>query len=170
MKGHTRQLLEIAVVYLVALILVDFFLAGYPVLTWLALGIAFIIFSIFIVDLLLDLTPKKEVRPIQFESRNEDELTHLERLTKNALDESNPDAARQLSDRLRSIELRAAAYRINMTDTQLADMAQRHPDLLEAQLQDEGITGTLASHDLAVGPGSTRRIHGLLTIVESWLP
>jgi len=170
MKGYTRQLLEIAIAYVTVLILVDFFLIEYPILTWLALGAAFIFFSIFIVDVLLNLTPKKEVGPTQFELRSEDESTRLERLAKNALDESNPDAARQLSERLASVELRATAYRINMSDAQIADMAKRHPDLLEARLQDEGITLVLNSHGQTVGPPSSRRIHDLLTILESWLP
>ena len=131
------------------------------VLTWLALGIAFLIFSIFIVDVLMDLTPKKEVRPVQFESRNQDELTQLERLTKNALDESNPDAAKQLFERLRSVELRAAAYRINMSDADLADAAQSHPDLVEGRLGDLGLPDTLTSPNLVLGPGSDGYMNSL---------
>jgi hypothetical protein len=170
MKGHTRQLLEIAVVYLAVLIVADFFLTEYPVLTWLGLGIAFIIFSIFILDVLFELTPRRVVKPTLFEPRNEDELTHLVRLTKNALYEGNPEAVMQLSERLRSIVLRAAAYRINVSDTQLSDMAQRHSDLLEDRLQDREILFALTRVDPLVKPGSTRELHELLTKVESWLP
>jgi hypothetical protein len=170
MKGHTKQLLEITVVYLAVLIVADFFLTEYPVLTWLGLSIAFITFSIFILDVLLELTPKRVVRPMQFEPRNEDELTHLDKLTKNALDEGNPEAATQLSERLRSIVLRAAAYRINISETQLRDMAQRHSDLLEDRLQDQEIAYALTTDDSLVKPGSARRLDELLIKLESWLP
>jgi len=170
MKGHTRQLLELAVVYLVVLVVVDSILTAYPVLTWLALGIAFIVFSLFILDVLLELTPKKVIRPVQFQSRGEDELMNLEKLTKHAIDEGHPEAATLLSEKLKSIALRAAAYRTNMSDAQLIDMARNQPDLLAEWLQDREIVKDLITDDQIVKPREVRRLQEILSIVESWLP
>ena len=170
MKGNTKQLLQIGVAFLAVLIVVDFFLTDYPVLTWLALGITFLIFSIFILDVLLELTPKKEVRPTFIERRGEDALAQLEKLVRNALSEGNPESAAQLSERMQSIVLRATAYRFNVSDAELRDLAQHHPDLLEAQLNDPEIVSALTTAESVVESGDARRLNGLLTRVESWLP
>jgi len=169
MKAHTKELLEIAIFYLAVLIVVDFLLRAYPVLTWLALAVAFTIFSIFILGTLTELTPKKAARPGRIEQRSEDPLTYLAKLTKSALEEGSQDAVTLLSERLRSMLLSAVAYRINVPVAQLIDMAQNHLDLLEERLQDPGIVTALTSAEPLTTPAETRRLQDLLLKVESWL-
>jgi len=169
MKTRTREILEIAVFYLSVVIVADFLLRAYPVLTWLALGVAFTIFSIFILGTLTELTGKKATKPSQVERRSEDELIPLAKLVRNALEEENSDAATLLSERMRAIVLSAAAYRLNVSTTQLRDIAQHQPGLLEERLQDPEISRACISGEPLVNAGEAQRLHTLLVQVESWL-
>jgi hypothetical protein len=169
MKRHTRQFLEIGAFYLVVLIVVDRLLIGFPVLTWLALAVAFAIFSIFIIGTLFELIPRRAVKPMQPIRRDTDEMRDLERLTKNALEDQSPDSASLLSERVRLLAVSAAAYRLNISNAQLRDAIEHTPEVLETRLQDQEIAHALTSDDPLMSPRDARTLQSLLLKMENWL-
>jgi len=168
MKAHTKQILEIAAVFLVALIIVDSLLAAYPVLTLLALCSAFIVLSGLMLDILFQLTPRKFARPVQPQRRDEDELVNLENITRQAFDPGHPAASAVLSQRIRSMALRAAEYRMNLSESQLSDMAQNQTALLEL-LGDRQLVSAITTDDSIAKPADKRMVEDLLNLMEASL-
>lgn len=168
MKVHAKQVLELAALYLVVLSVVDSLLAAYPVLTWLALGIAFLVFSVFFLDLLFDLTPKKFAKPVQIQARSEDELMNLENLTKQALDSERPAASELFSKRVKSLVLRTAEYHTNLTGDELRAMVQNSA-LVQELFQDRQLESLVLNDDSNINPGNRGEVEELLNLAEAWL-
>jgi hypothetical protein len=169
MKKQTRTLVQIAVVYLAISIILDFFLAGYPILTWLGVGFAFILFGIVIFDVLLELT----VRPLAKKSvprfkRNEDDLMRLDKLCKKAIDHDDPAASQLLSERIRSLAYAVTAYHCNTTEPMLRDLILQDPASLQRLVHDQYMVEALTTTDYVVTRGNTRRLDDYLTKIEDW--
>jgi hypothetical protein len=169
MKKQIRTLVQIAVVYLAISIILDFFLAGYPILTWLGIGFAFLLFGIVIFDVLLELTvrplPKKSVPRFK---RNEDDLMRLDELCKKAIDRNDPAASQLLSERIRSLAFGVAAYHCNTTEPLLREMFLEDPASLQGQVHDQYIVEALTATDYGVTRGDTRKLDDCLTKIEDW--
>jgi len=169
MKKQIRTLFQIAVVYLAISIILDFFLAGYPILTWLGVGFAFILFGIVIFDVLLELTvrplPNKNVSSFK---RNEDDLMRLDTLCKKAIDHNDPAAIKLLSERIRSLAFAVAAYHCNTTEPLLRDMAHQDPATLQRQVHDPYMVEALTTTDYDVTRSKTRKFDDYLTKMEDW--
>jgi hypothetical protein len=169
MKKQIRTLVKVAVVYLAVSIILDFFLAGYPILTWLGIGFAFILFGIVILDVLLELA----VRPPQKKSaprfkRNEDELMRLDKLCKKAIDQSDPAAGHLLSERIRLLAFSVAAYHCNTAEPLLRDMVLQDPASLQRQVHDQCMVEVMTAPDCVVSRGNTRKLDDYLTKIEDW--
>ena len=169
MKKQIRTLVQIAVVYLAISILLDFFLAGYPILTWLGIGFAFLLFGILIFNVLLELT----VRPLAKKSvprfkRNEDDLMRLDKLCKKAIDNNDPAASQLLSDRIRSLAFGVAAYHCNTAEPLLREMFLEDPASLQGQVHDQYIVEALTATDYGVARGDTQKLDDYLTKIEDW--
>jgi len=169
LKAHTKQFLEIGAFYLVALIVVDFLLRGYPVLTWLTLAAAFAIFSTIIIGTLYELAAKKPVKPIQPQRKYEDELAHIERLTKNVLEGGDVGSTSLLSERLKLTLLSATALHLNLSNNQLSDMIEHNPRLIEERLDDPEVLHALTSDKPLISPGDARSLQDILSKMENWL-
>jgi len=169
MKKQIRTLFQIAVVYLAISIILDFFLAGYPILTWLGVGFAFILFGAVIFDVILELTfrplPKKNVSRFK---RNEDDLMRLDTLCKKAIDHNDPAASRLLSERIKSLAFAVAAYHCNTTEPLLRDMVIQDPASLQRQVHDPYMVEALTTTDYGVTRGNTRKLDDYLTKIEDW--
>jgi hypothetical protein len=168
MKKQIRTLVKVAVVYLAVSIILDFFLAGYPILTWLGIGFAFILFGIVILDVLLELAvlpPQKKSVP-RFK-RNEDELMRLDKLCKKAIDQSDPVAGHLLSERIRSLAFSAAAYHYNTAEPLLRDMVLQDPASLQRQVHDQFMVEALTAADY-VSRRNRRKLDDYLTKIEDW--
>ena len=170
MKKQIRTLVQIAVVYLAISIILDFFLAGYPVLTWLGVSFVFVLFGIVIFDVLLELT----VRPLAKKStsgfkRKDDDLMRLDRLCKKAIDHNDPAASQLLSERIRSLAFAVSAYHCNTAEPQLRNMALQDPKLLQRRVRDHYMVEALTATDYGVTGGNTRRVEDYLMKIEDWL-
>jgi len=170
MKKQTKTLIQLAVVYLAVSIVLDFFLAGYPILTWAGLGFAFILFGIIVFNVLLELTsrpaPNKGIR--QFK-RGEDDLMRLDKLCQRAIDHGETTSTQLLSERIKSLAFAAASYHFNITEPLLRNMAQQDPTSLERQLNDKRMFEALTATSSGVSRRSTRDIDSCLTSIEAWL-
>ncbi|HUK27065.1 MAG TPA: hypothetical protein VLV31_01460, partial [Candidatus Acidoferrales bacterium] len=118
--------------------------------------------------LLLDLTPKKLAKPVQLQSRSEDELTNLENLTKQALDSEHPAASELFSKRVKSLVLRTAEYHTNLTGDELRAMVQNSA-LVQELFQDRQLESLVLNDDSNINPGNRRVVEELLNLAEAWL-
>jgi len=168
LKKQIRTLLEIGGVYLAVSIALDFFLKGYPVLTWSALAIAFLIFAVMMIGVVLELGAGASLRRVPHIAAHEDELMRLERLSEKAIDDGNLDAGLLLSNRLRSVVFAAAAHRFDTSEVLLRDMAEREPNLLRDQIGDSELAGALASNKSLVNRGTLRNLEYYLAKTEEW--
>jgi len=169
MKKQIKTLVKIAVVYLAISIILDFFLAGYPFLTWLGLGFAFLLFGMVIFDVLLELTArpltKKSIFPFK---KNEDDLMRLDKLCEKAIDHNDPAASQLLTARVRSLAFAVAAYHCNTAEPLLRDMALQDPASVQRQVQDRYMVEALTATDCVVTRGNTRKLDDYLTKIEDW--
>lgn len=170
MRKQIKTLIQIGVVYLAVSIVLDFFLADYPILTWASLGFAFILFGIMIFNVLLELNsrpaPSKGIR--QFK-RGEDDLMRLDKLCQRAIDHGDATSTQLLSERIRSLAFAAASYHFNITEPLLRNMAQQDPVSLERQINDQRIFEALTATSSSVSRRNTRDIDNYLTSIEAWL-
>jgi len=170
MRKQIRALIEIGAIYLTVSIVLDFLLGGYPVLSWSALGIAFLIFAILILDVLLELTPRSASDRPSRAIAPEDELMRLEYLSAKAIDDGDPDAGLLLSDRLRSIGFAVAAYRFNSSEAALRTMVEQDPNSFRDKLGDEEMSEILATSPVTnlVTRRNTRSLEYCLAKIEDW--
>ncbi|MGA3108398.1 MAG: hypothetical protein ABSD99_02930 [Candidatus Bathyarchaeia archaeon] len=170
MKKQIKTLIQMGVVYLAVSIVLDFFLAGYPILTWTGLGFAFILFGIIVFNVLLELTsrpaPNKSIR--QFK-RSEDDLMRLDTLCQRAIDHGDTTSTQLLSERIRSLAFAAASYHFNINEPLLRNMAQQDPTSLERQINDQRMFEALTATSSGVSKRNTHDIHNCLTSIEAWL-
>jgi hypothetical protein len=169
MKKQIRTLVQIAAVYLTVSVILDFLLAGYPILTWLGLGFAFLLFGVAIFDVLLELTvrPPAKGNVTRFK-RNDDDLMRLEKLCKKAADNNDPAASQLLSERIRSLAFAVAAHHCNTAEPLLRDMALQDPESLQRQVNDQYMIEALTATDCLVTRGNTRKLDDYLTRIEDW--
>jgi hypothetical protein len=169
MKKQIRTLVQIGAVYLTISIMLDFLLAGYPILTWLGLGFAFLLFGIAIFDVLLELTVRPPAKgSIARFKRNDDDLMRLEKLCKKATDNNDPTASQLLSERIRSLAFAVAAHHCNTSEPLLRDMALKDPESLQRQVNDEYVIEVLTAPDCLVTRENTRKLEDYLTKIEDW--
>jgi heme exporter protein D len=168
MKKQVRTLIEIGVAYLAISIVLDFFLAGYPVLTWSALAFAFLVFAVLIISVVLELAARPAVRMVPHVTAHEDELVRLERLSQKALDERDPDASVLLSQRLKSVAFAVVAYRFNTSEALLRNTAEKESDSLRDQLGDQELVEALTTKDSLVNRSTLRNLEYYLTKIEDW--
>ncbi len=170
MKKQIKTLIQMGVVYLAVSIVLDFFLAGYPILTWAGLGFAFILFGIIVFNVLLELTsrpePNKGIR--QFK-RGEDDLMRLDKLCQRAIDHGDTTSTQLLSERIRSLAFAAASYHFNIAEPLLRNMAQHDPTSLERQISDQRMFEALTATSSGVSQRNTHDIDSCLTSIEAWL-
>jgi hypothetical protein len=170
LKKQIRALIEIGAIYLAFSIVLDFLLGGYPVLSWSALGIAFIIFAILILDVLLELTPRSASDRPPAAIEQEDELMRLEYLSAKAIDDGDPDAGLLLSNRLRSIGFAIAAYRFNTSEAALRAMVEQDSNSFRDKLGDQAMAEILTTN-LATNLVTRRDTDSLeycLAKIEDW--
>lgn len=169
MKKQIKTLIQIGVVYLAVSILLDSFLAGYPILIWAGLGVAFILVGIMIFNVLLELIPRpaahKGVR--QFK-KSEDDLMRLDKLCQKAIDQGDAASTQLLSERIRSLAFEAAAYHLNITETLLRNMALQDSTSLEQQIHDNRMFEVLTTTSSVVSRRNTSDLVSYLTKIEDW--
>ncbi len=168
MKKQIKTLMQIGVVYLAVSIVLDFFLAGYPILTWAGLGFAFILFGAVIFNVILELTTRPAVnkRVRQF-TKSEDDLMRLDKLCQQSLEHGDAAAIQLLFERVRSLAFAAAAYHFGITESMLRNLVQHDPSSLEQQIQDrrmfEVLTQTGSADNLRKGD-----FESCLAKIEDW--
>jgi hypothetical protein len=168
MKKQIRALVQIGVIYLVVSIVLDFFLAGYPILTWTALGFVFILFAVMIFDVLWELTPRPTATRVRRIASSEDELTGLEKLCHNAIDQGDPAAGQLLSERIRSLAFSAAAHHVNTSEALLRTMAEQDRDALHSRIGDQLMVEVLIASGSIVTKGNPQNLEDYLAKVEDW--
>ena len=169
MKKHIKTLVQIGVVYLAVSILIDSFLAGYPILTWAGLGLAFILFAIMIFSVLLELTPRPAVKTsIPQLKKNEDDLMRLDKLCQRAIDHGDARSTQLLFERVRSLAFAAAAYYLNIAESQLRNLAEQNPTSLEQRMHDQTMFEMLTATSSAVNAQSSDDFRNYLTKIEEW--
>ncbi|HXZ91163.1 MAG TPA: hypothetical protein VEG61_08880 [Candidatus Dormibacteraeota bacterium] len=169
MKNHIKTLIQIGVVYLVVSILIDSFLAGYPILTWAGLGLAFILFAIMIFGVLLELIPRHAAKKSvpQFR-KNDDDLMRLDKLCRRAIDHGDARSTQLLFERVRSLAFAAAAYYLNIDEPQLRNMAEQNPTSLEQRIHDQPMFEMLTATSSAMSGRNSDDLRNYLTKIEDW--
>lgn len=170
MKKQIKTLIQLGVVYLAISIVLDYFLAGYPILTWAGVGFAFVFFGTIIFHVLLELraTPAPSKRVRHFE-RGEDDLVRLDKLCQKAIDHGDTASTELLSERIRSLAFAVASYHFNTAEPFLRNMAKEDPASLKLQINDQHIFEALTAKSSGASRGSTRDLANCLTSIEAWL-
>ena len=170
MKKQNRTLIQLGVVYLAVSIVLDYFLAGYPILTWAGVGFAFVFFGILIFNVLLELKARPApVKGVRHYEKGEDDLARLEKVCQRTIDQGDPTSTELLSERVRSLAFAAASYHFNIAEPFLRDMAKDDPSSLELQINDQRIFEALTAKSSGVWKRSARDIVGCLASIEAWL-
>lgn len=170
MKKQTKTLIQLGVVYLAVSIVLDFFLAGYPILTWAGLGFAFILFGIMIFNVLLDLSSRPPPnRGMRRFNRGEDDLMRLDKVCQRAIEYGDAASTELLSERIRSLAFAAASYHFNITEPLLRTLAQDDLASLERQINDQRVFEALTAKSSDVSRRNTHDIANCLKSIEAWL-
>jgi uncharacterized protein YlxW (UPF0749 family) len=151
------------------MIILEFFLAHYEILTLPTLGVVFIFFSLIIINTLLPLTIKDKTGRAQMRQKSEDELQRLERLVLRAMQDRESEAADALGKRLRSLALQIASYRTDVTLSQLEEQSADPASLLAQIIQDEQLVRLLTRGPNGSAQYSAREIEVVLTTLEGWV-
>jgi hypothetical protein len=168
LRRFAKTLVELGMVYVVVMIILEFFLVHYEILTLPALSVAFVFFSLVIFNTLLPLTGTSKIGRTQTMKKSEDELQRLERLVRRAMEDRDSVAADVLGKRLRSLALEIASYRTDVSGSQL-DEQFGGPSLLLQITQDERLLRLLSSGPNASAPDGAREIEAVLSTLEGWV-
>jgi hypothetical protein len=168
MKKQIRALLEIAIIYLAVSIVLDYILAGFQILLWPALGVAFILFAIMIFGVLWEQRDRMNVANEVGSSGDENDLARLERLGSAAVDQGETRDGEAISERIRSIAYAAAAYRLNESEVRLKTMVEREPNVLRSKIGDERIFHALTTRGSLTRKGDWRSLNEYLRSIEDW--
>jgi len=168
LRSFAKTVVELGMVYVVVMIILEFFLVHYEILTLPALSVVFVFFSLVIFNTLLPLTGKRKTGRAQIRKKSEDELQRLERLVWRAMEDRDSVAADALGKRLRSLALEIASYRTDVSRSQL-DGQFGNPSLLSQIIQDEQLLRLLSSGPNAAAPDGAREIETVLSTLEGWV-
>lgn len=150
-------------------IILEFFLGHYEILTLPALGVVFIFFSGLIFNTLLPLTIKNKTGRAQIREKSESELQRLERLVRRAMQDQDSEAADALGERLRSLALQIASYNTDLSRSQSVEQSGNRTFLLSQVKQDEQLVRLLTRGPKAATPDGAREIEAVLSKLEGWV-
>jgi hypothetical protein len=169
LRRLAKTVVELGIVYVFIVIILEFFLVHYEVLTLPTMGVVFIFFSLLIFNTLLPLTIKNKTGRAQIRERSEDELQRLERLVRRAMQDRDSEAADALGKRLRSLALQIASCRTDVSRSQFDDQSRNHTSLLSQIIQDEQLVRLLTNCPNASAPDGAREIEAILSTLEGWV-
>lgn len=169
MKRLTKTVVELGIVYVFVVIILEFFLGHYEILTLPALGVVFIFFSGLIFNTLLPLTIKNKTGRAQIREKSESELQRLERLVRRAMQDQDSEAADALGERLRSLALQIASYNTDLSRSQSVEQSGNRTFLLSQVKQDEQLVRLLTRGPKAATPDGAREIEAVLSKLEGWV-
>lgn len=153
LRRLAKTVVELVIVYVFAVIILEFFLGHYEILTLPTLGVVFIFFSILIFNTLLPLATKNKTGRAQIREKSEGELQRLERLVRRAMLDHDSEAADALGKRLRSLALQIVSYRTDVSRSQLDEQSGNRTSLLSEIIQDEQLVRLLTGGPNASAPG-----------------
>ncbi len=167
MRPHAKSFLELSCFYAGLVVVLDFLLSEYAILSWLALGICFVVFSVLIFDLLLAFTARQSSHRPPSVKLPEDELERLERVVINAI-RGDPEAQLTISKRLQAILLRSDRGGSEAPGAGHKDGTQVEMLTSSEYVELNQIAGEpKVNRDLGSGEW-VRKIERLLGILESW--
>lgn len=169
LKRLTKTVVELGIVYVFVVIILEFFLGHYEILTLPALGVVFIFFSGLIFNTLLPLTIKNKTGRAQIREKSESELQRLERLVRRAMQDQDSEAADALGERLRSLALQIASYNTDLSRSQSVEQSGNRTFLLSQVKQDEQLVRLLTRGPKAATPDGAREIEAVLSKLEGWV-
>ncbi|GEM_PF-5882035 len=169
LRRLAKTVVELGIAYVFVVIILEFFLVHYEILTLPTLGVVFIFFSLLIFNSLLPLTIKNKTGRAQIREKSEDELQRLERLVRRAMQERDGEAAAALGKRLSSLALQIASYRTDVSRSQLDEQSGNRTSLFSQIIQDEQLVRLLTSGPNASAPDGAREIEAVLSTLEGWV-
>ena len=168
MKKQIRALLEIGIIYAAVSIVLDYLLAGFQILLWPALAVAFILFAVMMFAVVWEQRAPSTASSVEPSPSNESDLILLEHLCSAAIDQGDAKAGETVSERIRSIAYAAAALRLNEPETTLRNMAEREPNLLRLRVGDEEFFQALTMNGAITRKGDWQSLDEYLRRVEEW--
>lgn len=167
MKQQAKSIIEIGVFFSIVAVFLDFFLGQIPIIGWIGLSIAFVLFAALILDSVSGLIPRSMVRTSIVPERRDSDLQRLERTLETAIAKHDPESAKALGQRLRSIVFGMTAYRTGLSESELRQLADKNPEALTAIVRDEQIREILQGREPVLRSGTSREIMVLLNKMES---
>jgi hypothetical protein len=166
MKEQPKAILGLAVFYTVTVAILEFFLSKIPVINWLALTVAFIFFTAFILGAVMEFRPKQGRVQEAVRETYEDEIERLGKTIERGSQQNQPESLRTLEERLKSIALNAYAHHTNQTIDQIS---HDNPELLATVLADEQMSVMFKNNDGIPTLASPNDLKKVLSRIEDWL-
>ena len=160
--------IKLGVLFAVVVGAVDYFLAGFPMLMHLALTVAFIFFAMLILDQITRFVSKTPANKGEEIERHDDELVSLEYLVDKTIEERDPTSTKLLATRLRAIVLAVTAYRTNISEVKLEELARANPQSLSELIRDEDLVQVIVGNESQIISKEPEAIQALLSKIESW--
>jgi flagellar biosynthesis/type III secretory pathway M-ring protein FliF/YscJ len=167
LRQQVKAIIELGVVFSIVVVFLDFFLGSIQILSWVALSITFALFAALILDSVSRLIPRSTVRTSNVPERRDGDQQRLERTLERAIAKHDPESAKVLGERLRSVIFGMTAYRTGLSESELRQLAEQNPESLAAIVRDEQIREILQAHEPVLRTGASREIAAILTKVES---
>lgn len=167
MREHTRRLFELAIFYVAVVAIAEFFLARIPTMNWLALGSAFLFFTILITSSVQRLLTKSELTAVKFSYKHEDELERLAKVIENALVEENAESLKALEKRLTALAQAASVYVAGEFGSRPESTGEH--GLESRPAGEEDILAYTPAGQITCENLSAREMENLLSKIEDWL-
>lgn len=164
MKESTKSILVVSIFFSIVVVFVDAFLGQIELLFRVALGAAFLLLSTFILSDLAKLISRKSPGKTTLSTRRDDELLNLERVVYGVLSHESR-TVQVLEERLRSMAIRFAAIKTNLSEDDLIRMANEQPNTL-AQLVRSDVIGMIRGTEPVLRNASTSELDITLTKIE----
>jgi hypothetical protein len=168
LRQRLESFLKLGVVFAAVVAMMDYFLASFPILLYIGLTVAFIFFAVLIFDQIIPFLSKAPANRPEAIERHDDELVWLEHLAHKAIEQREPKSAELLATRLRAIVLAMAAYRTNISEARLEEIATENPKSLSELIRDEDMTQVIVGNVSQVIGKEPQAIQALLSKIESW--
>lgn len=167
MNEQARHVLQLGMFFAAAVIILDILLIQIPILDWFALGVAFMLVAVLILNSVVRLVPR-EVRKHRQNQQVEDEFHYLTHVVDRTIRDHDEMSARILSEELRSLVLGTIAVRMRLSKKQILERVENDRDSVQAIVKDEQImkllTGNVPMSDVA----DEKQFEKLLAKIEGW--
>jgi hypothetical protein len=169
LKEQAKSIIIIAIFFAIVVVILDAFLAKFEIVNWIALGTAFLIFSVSILNSVAALL--SQGKPLRSNPlvANDDELLRLEKNVSQSLVQGLSQPHTALEGRIKSLVTDAVANQNGLSAAELYQMVAERPGTLPNLLADDQLKRIIEGDVAALQNGSISELTSLLVKIEKAL-